>query len=127
MRQRLIAMTQDPHPANRDWATMLLAQQEMDTTQIRHALLGACDDENDYVRGEAILGLAQRDEALALPLLQRELAKDFVTLQLFEAASIVAHPSLVPYLQAYAEPSGDDFLDKLALEALAACEQSASG
>ena len=120
--RRLIGMTSDPHPANRDWATLLLAQQEIDTADVRGALLRAAEDENEYVRAEAILGLAQRDKTLALPFLQRELSGEFVPLPLFEAASIVAHPSLATDLRAFVEPSGDDFLDGLALEALGACE-----
>ena len=125
--RRLIDLTGDKHPANRDWATLLLAQHDIDTPDVRLTLLGAADDENEYVRGEAILGLAQRDKALALPLLQRELSGKFVSLQLFEAASIVAHPSLVADLRAFTEPSGDDFLDASAAEALQACEAAADG
>ncbi len=123
----LIAMTSDAHPANRDWATLLLAQQAIDTPEVRQALLRAADDENEDVRAEAILGLAQRDKALALPLLQRELSGETVSLPLLEAAIIVAHPSLVTDLRAFAEPSDDDFLDGFALEALKACEGAAGG
>jgi HEAT repeat protein len=120
--RHLIGMTTDANPANRDWATLLLAQQDIDSTDVREALLRAAEDENEYVRAEAILGLAQRDKAVALPLLQRELSGEFAPLPLFEAASLVADPSLAPQLRAFAEPSGNDFLDGLALEALQACE-----
>jgi hypothetical protein len=123
---RLIGMTTDAQPANRDWATLLLAQQNADTPEVRQALLRAADDENEYVRAEAILGLAHRDKALALPFLQRELSAGSVPLTLFEAATIVAHPSLAADLREFAEPSGDDFLDGLAREALEACEGAAS-
>jgi hypothetical protein len=123
--RHLIEMTKDEHPANRDWATLLLAQQDADTPQIRDALLAAAEDENDYVRAEAILGLAQRDKALALPLLERELSGEFVAVPLFEAAAIVAHPSLAADLRAFVDPSGNDFVDGLAVEALRACEASA--
>jgi hypothetical protein len=44
--RRLVEMTRDKHPANRDWATLLLAQQDMDTSEIRDALLRAAEDEN---------------------------------------------------------------------------------
>jgi hypothetical protein len=123
--ERLIDMTRDKHPANRDWATLLLAQQELDTPDVRAALLGAAEDENEYVRAEAILGLAQRDKALALPLVQRELAGEAAALPIFEAASVVAHPSLVEVLREFAQPSGDKYLDAAALEALKACEGAA--
>ena len=122
--RRLVEMTGDTDPANRDWATLLLAQQDIDTPQVRNALLRAAEDENEYVRAEAILGLAQRDKALALPLVQRELSGALVPLPLFEAAAIVAHPSLAADLRAFTEPSGDDFLDGLAIKALRACDGS---
>ena len=118
----LIEMTRDKNPANRDWATLLLAQQDFDTRLVRDALLGAAEDENEYVRAEAILGLAQRDKALALPLLQRELSGERVAMPLFEAAALVADPSLANDLRDFAIPSDDSFLDELATKALAACE-----
>ena len=124
--RRLMDMMRDELPTNRDWATLLLAQQDIDTVEVREALLGAAEDENEYVRAEAILGLAQRDKAAALPLLQRELSGEFVPLPLFEAAAIVAHPSLAADLRAFAKPSGDDFMDNLAAQALEACEATSA-
>jgi hypothetical protein len=124
--RRLIAMTRDADPANRDWATFLLAQEDLDTDEVREALLSAADDEHDCVRAEAILGLAQRDKALALPFLQRELSGDSVALPMFEAACLVADPSLIENLSAFAEPSGNEMLDQLVLEAIEACQAGRS-
>jgi hypothetical protein len=120
--RRLIEMTRDKDPANRDWATLLLAQQDLDTPEVRGALLRAAEDDSDAVRAEAILGMAQRDKTLALPLLQKELSRKSVAMPIFEAAALVADPSLVDDLRGYASPSGDDLLDRWALEALKACE-----
>lgn len=108
--RRLIEMTRDENPANRDWAKLLLAQQDLDTPDVRNALLAAADDD-DFVRAEAIFGLAQR-----------ELSREQAALPLFEAAALVAHPSLAKHLRAFAEPSGNDHLDERALEALRARE-----
>ena len=119
---RLIAMTRDPEVANRDWAVLLLSQQETDTPQVRSALLEAARDSDEIVRAEAILGIALRDPALALPLLQEALAGPRASAPLFEAAVLVAHPSLAHDLRAFAEPSDNAFLDERAAEALAACE-----
>src|SRR3546814_15755070 len=63
--QRLIEMTRDGDAVNRDWATLLLAQQNADTPEVRAALLRAAEDESDPVRAEAVLGVAPRDKALA--------------------------------------------------------------
>ena len=123
--RRLMMLMRDEDPANRDWATLLLAQQGMDTDEVRQALLAAAEDENEYVRAEAILGLAQRDKALALPLLRRELGGECVAVPLLEAAALVADPSLVPDLRDFTVPSDNSPLDELAAEALSACERAA--
>ena len=124
-RRRLIALMRDKHPANRDWATLLLAQQDLDTDEVREALVGAAEDENDYVRAEAILGLAKRDRQLALPLIRRELGRECVAVPLFEAAELVADLSLVDALRVFAGPSDDAYLDELAAKAVSACEEAA--
>ncbi len=115
-------MTRDQDLSNRDWATLLLAQQDIDTPEVREALLIAAHDEHGEVRAEALSGLAQRDKALALPLVIAELSGERACMPLFEAAETIADPSLVPYLTPWTEPSDNAFLDNLALEALAACK-----
>lgn len=122
--ERLIAMTREADRSNRDWAILLLSQRDDDTVVVREALLYAARDEDAAVRGEAILGLARRDRMLALPLLQSALAGPNANINLFEAAAIVAHPSLIDDLRAFAEPSGDSLIDGMALAALNACENA---
>jgi hypothetical protein len=122
MRQ-LIAMTRDLDVSNRDWATMLLASEDADTPEIREALLLAAHDENDVVRAEALAGIAQRDRGLALPLALKELSGEQVAMAVFEAAALIADPALVEVLRPWTEPSDDEWLDRLACDALAACEK----
>lgn len=124
-RSRLMMLMRDDHPANRDWATLLLAQQDLDTDEVRQALLAAAEDENDFVRAEAILGLAQRDRMLALPLVRRELSYERVAVPLFEAAALIADPSLADDLRDFVLPSDNVLLDELAAKALSACEAAA--
>ena len=102
---------------------MLLASEEADTPEIRGALLAAAHDENDVVRAEALAGIAQRDRRLALPLAFNALAGDRVSMAVFEAAALIADPALVDVLRPWIEPSGDEWLDQLARDALAACEK----
>lgn len=92
---------------------------------MRQALLAAAEDENVYVRAEAILGLAQRNKALALPLIRRELGHERVAVPLFEAAALVADRSLVDDLRDFTVPSDNAFMDELAVKALGACEAGA--
>jgi HEAT repeat protein len=123
--RRMIALTRDPDRANRDWATMLLAQMELDTVAVREALFKAATDEDLYVRGEAILGLAIRDPALALPLIRSALQEEFVCVQIFEAVVQAPDPSLVEALRPFADDGGES-IDQLARDAFAACVQAAS-
>lgn len=120
--QRLIAMTRDDDVSNRDWATLLLSQEEADTPEIRAALLNAINDTDPIVRAEALLGIAQRDTQLALPLALVELSGDQVSMAVLEAAEIIADPALVESLRPWTEPSDNEWLDELAWKALRACE-----
>jgi hypothetical protein len=120
--RQLIALTRDSDLSNRDWATMLLAQEDVDTPEVREALFAAAADEDNIVRAEAILGLAQRDRGVTLPLVKAELAGGFACLALFEAAGILAAPELVASLQDWTKKSDAPWLDDAARTALAACE-----
>jgi len=118
---RLIAKTRDADPANRDWATTLLARLGIDRPDAREALLAAAHDEDAAVRAEAIRGLARIDRALALPLLRRELAGDEVTVPLLEAAALAADPSLLAVLRPFRLAIGDAWLAGLLERAIEAC------
>ncbi len=119
--RKLIALMNDADLSNRDWATFLLAQDDIDTPEVREALSNATRDTDNCVRGEALVGLVSRDPALALPMVIGELCRDEVALPTFEAAELLAHPSLVEALAFWIEPSGNDSIDAAALQALAAC------
>lgn len=120
---RLIAMTRDEDVANRDWATILLAQTDLDTPEIRAAFKERLGDEDSIVRGEALVGLAQRDPALALPLVITELGRRPVGLPTMEAAEEIADakllPHLLPWLMERATPS--DHFDEALEQAVRAC------
>lgn len=73
----------------RDWATFGLGQQcDLDTHEIREALVARLNDPDDDTRDEAIMGLARRKDARAIPAIERELrASEFGSLVL-EAAEL---------------------------------------
>lgn len=118
---RVIQLMVDENPANRDWATFLLAQDESNTSDVRRALLSAAKDQNEFVRAEAILGLARRDKVLAFPLLRHELQGPSAPAPLFEAAAIVGDSLLMSHLREFSKPSGDAYFDELVDRALRAC------
>jgi HEAT repeat protein len=100
----LIDLTRDVDKSNRDWAVFILAQTEFDTPEIRVAFKHALGDEDEDVRAEALVGIAKRDPAFALPHVLSQLEKlleagwfdEFV----LEAAGYVADPTLLPALRA---------------------------
>jgi hypothetical protein len=120
---RLIAMTRDEDVANRDWATLLLAQTELDTPEIQAAFRERLGDADAIVRGEALSGLAMRDRAGTLPLVANELDGIPVGLPTMEAAELIADatllPHLLPWLAKRCNPS-DEF-DLALEEAVRAC------
>ena len=118
----LIALTRDADTSNRDWATMALAQQDLDTPDVRNALLAATNDSDACVRAEALQGLAERDKEVALPLVERELNQNECGYGTFQAARIIAHPSLLDGLRAWAGKGSAPWIDDEIKDAIAACE-----
>lgn len=123
---RLIGMTCDQDPANRDWATMLLAQQDFDSEAITSALLRAIRDDYDAVRAEALLGLAKRAPTLALPYAKEALAAESASMPVFEAVEIIADPALIPALEPWLEDSENNYIDDWARLAMQACVRGVS-
>lgn len=115
--RKVIELAADEDTSNRDWAAFLLANLDLDTPAIRAALTVCADDPDEHVRAEAIRGLARRDAAVALPYIQRALATRSAPMDIFEAAAIVAHPSLIEPLSRFAEKNDD----KMIVDALTAC------
>ena len=88
--EALIELTRDEDSDVRDWATFGLGTQtDVDTPDLRDALVARFDDEDDDTRVEAILGLARRGDKRALEPLLRELEKGSCS-PLFEASAFLA-------------------------------------
>jgi hypothetical protein len=120
---RLIELMADADVTNRDWATLLLAQDKADTPVIRAALLARTNDQDATVRAEALSGLASRDRIMTLPLVARELDGDAPSMPTFEAAEIIADPSLLPHLLPWRAERSDppDAIDEAVELAIARC------
>ena len=99
----LIDLSFDPDTQVRNWATFGLAQQiDIDKTEIREALFKRLEDDNAEIRGEAILGLARREDERVIELLIKEL-KAIVDIDnywdhAFEAAMEIGDARLYPVL-----------------------------
>jgi HEAT repeat protein len=98
----LIELTSDSVAYVRDWATFALGSQieQVDTTEIREALVERLADPDDDTRAEAIIGLARRGDRRMLPALRDELASGSVGRLAIEAAALVGDPQLYPLLAA---------------------------
>jgi HEAT repeat protein len=97
--QMLIALTEDPVPNVRDWATFALGTQtDADTPEIREALVRRLEDSDEVTRGEAFVGLARRKDRRVVPAVADELRGDCVGRLAVEAAELIAAPELHPDL-----------------------------
>jgi hypothetical protein len=86
----------------RDWATFGLGTQiDTDTQEIREALFARVFDEDEVTRGEALVGLARRNDGRIVEPLIRELARypntEYLSYSL-EAAEELGDPRLLPVL-----------------------------
>jgi HEAT repeat protein len=96
----LIRLTADDNRDVRDWATFGLGSlTDVDTPELRDALLARMSEVDDEIRGEALIGLARRRHPTALGLIRDELNCPFVGDWPIEAAELLADTSLYPALQ----------------------------
>ena len=97
----LIRLTADDDRDVRDWATFGLASQtDVDNPELREALVTRMSEDDDEIRGEALIGLARRHHPDALAFVRGELSRPFAGDWPIEAAELLADVSLYPALQA---------------------------
>ena len=95
----LVMLAGDEDRDVRNWAAFGLGSMtELDTPELRDALAGLLSEEDDEIRGEALIGLARRHDARALPALVAELKGPFGGSWCLEAAELLAESSLLPLL-----------------------------
>lgn len=97
----LIKLSGDEAEMVRDWATFGLAgHNDMTSPAICAALEARLDDPSPDVRIEAVLGLANRRQLVAVPQVIAEFENGNVDEFLIEAAKTLAVPELIPSLTA---------------------------
>lgn len=97
-----IEMSSDQDELVRDWATCGLGKIDVDSPEIRAALIARVSDEDEITRGEALVGLARRKDARAIEPLIKELERCYEAEHgdySIEAAEEFAHPRLLPVLK----------------------------
>jgi HEAT repeat protein len=96
----LVALSADQDLDTRNWATFSLGSMcECDSTVIREALLTRLSDTDSEVRGEAMLGLARRQDMRAAEAILTELAREDVLSLAVEAAEEMPLSEFLPRLE----------------------------
>jgi len=105
----LIKLSDDPDEEVRNWATFGLGSQleEVDTPEIRDALVRRLDDAVAEVRGEALVGLSRRRDARVVGPLRRELESKNVIILAVEAAEALGDRSMLPLLEKLRDSPGE--------------------
>ena len=112
-------LTADADVDVRNWATFALGTLcESDSSEIRDALAARLGDDEGEIRGEALVGLARRQDPRATEGIAAELARDVVGMLAIEAAELMPSRQFVPRLRALFESEPDDET----LRALQSCE-----
>ncbi len=124
--QALMQLGRDSDSRVRDWATFGVGTiQHVDTPEVREFLWGQLPDLDANVRGEALKGLAERQDERVVPYLVAHLNEDCGSLEL-EAAEQAASPLLLVPLQRIADAVAGQDLDLMWLgqlyAAIEACE-----
>ncbi|MBI5091743.1 MAG: HEAT repeat domain-containing protein [Candidatus Hydrogenedentes bacterium] len=122
----MIALARDPDLGVRNWATFGLGSQvEDDTSEIRAALRANLTDTDHEIRGEAIVGLANRKEPDIIDILIREWeSSDVVSVLSLEAAETAADARLVRYLERFRTDlslDDDSYFRSVLEDAIKAC------
>lgn len=122
----LISLSRDADKEVRNWALFGLGTAlKHDTWDVRDALFMGARDEDGEARGEAILGLAERDDSRVVDILLREWENDIVGLLSVRAAQRIGDPQLLQRLEEFAntmEFDDDESVFRDCLEAaIAAC------
>lgn len=121
----LIELSKDDDEEVRNWATFGLGTQiETNSPEICNALLARLSEENQEIRGEALVGLARRKHPDAIKYIIKELNGQVVNVLILEAAALLESPELYPLLIKWKNVEGEDdsayFEDELE-DALKAC------
>ena len=122
----LITLSRDSDFDVRNWATFGLGSQcDIDTDSLRSALKDRTDDLEPEIRGEALIGLAERKDDSVIDKVIRELAGEFHGGWAIEAAEIYPHNKYIPLLSSIADKISDenkDYFSSQIKSALLACK-----
>lgn len=123
----LITLSIDPDDDVRNWATFGIGTcLDIDTNEIREALVARLSEDDSEIRGEALIGLAKRKDERVIEPLIRELSGEFFGSWCIEAAELMSDPIFYPFLLSLRDRIEREvesrFISQLD-DAIAACSQ----
>jgi HEAT repeat protein len=128
--QALVQLSKDEDEDVRNWANFGLGSmlEDVDTPELRDALVARLRDTHAEIRGEALVGLARRKDPRVVEALRRELGGERVIILAVEAAAALNDASLLPLLVRLRDSPGDaDDYFKHVLDEAIACFPSEEG
>lgn len=124
----LIVLSGDQDFDVRNWATFGLGSQcDIDTADLREALLRRTEDEEPEIRGEALIGLARRKDKRVKERIIQELSGEFYGDWAVEAAEVYPDKLYLPLLEGLLRRLGDEDLSRFSDQinaAIAACKNA---
>jgi len=121
----LITLSRDEDREVRDYAVFALGSHtDLDTPELREALHAAMADPDPEIRGEALVGLAERGDERVKPALIEEWKSDEVSILSLEAAEVLGDPDLLPHLEEMGElldEEADEYFQEQLVAAITAC------
>lgn len=111
----------DGDTSNRHWPTFLLANQVIDTPEVRRSLLMAAQDEDATVRADDLRVWHYVTHASALPLVVQKLACERCGYGAFEAANQIGAPLLLSSLLKWRGRGGAPWINEAIEAAIRAC------
>lgn len=106
----LLKLLSDSSADVRNWAAFALNLNMYDSQEIRDSLVSLLSEQNEEIKGEAIVGLAMRHDKRTSSVLRHELEKEIVFDDLIEAAGELGDKSLLPVLRAMIDRFDDNEL-----------------
>lgn len=123
----LIILSNDTDYDVRNWATFGLGSQcDIDTGELREALINRSEDPDPEIRGEALIGLARRKDAKVIDKVKKELDGEFFGGWAISAAELYPQKSYIPLLLSLSKKLGSEdseYFMKDIKSALTACEE----
>lgn len=124
--QTLVALSGDPSPAVRSAATFGLGSPAaVEDAALAGALEARLREEDDEIRGEALVALARRGDAGVVPLILQELRRESVPMAAIRAAGLLPRAEFVPELERLLAFEPDDVSVSWALDRCLADEEGA--